>query len=393
MRQRPGREAWCLALARRDTRFVAVRACGWTGRSRFRPRIWARRAFTCLALVAVATLCCLSGVATAATDGVWHKGLPPGVAVPEWARNRPIHFDPSPYALAHSRALSKAGSVPAPGGLGTSELSPLTHEVNPLYGESNGDTGPLLYHGGPVLTSPEVHVIFWGQPWSTIYLESAEEAVKTFFANISGSAYHGILTQYIGHNGSVGSGISVSYYWDDEVPAENIEGGGAEAEKAIEAMGWRTGTNALFVVLADGTYAPGFGEENGNVVFCGYHQPLEKSKVVREESAFAFIPYAGGGRFTACGGPEDSPEAANHTEKTVSHEFAESETDPLVGTHTAWDSVQGEEVADLCVEPPAYVSGLGEVNALWDDDQGGGARLQTPAPQRFPSPRPLLRAR
>ena len=91
----------------------------------------------------------------------------------------------------------------------------------PAQGPNNG-TNPLNYHGDPVITNPQAYLIFeddssdsyWGQSLNG-GSQTNMQRVQQYFADVSGSNFEGILTQYYdtdssGTKHSISNTISMS---------------------------------------------------------------------------------------------------------------------------------------------------------------------------------------
>jgi hypothetical protein len=325
------------------------------------------------AVVSALLLTVLTGIGTAfagepSKSGEANHGLPPGVSQPAWARHRGIQFLPSPSTNARSSKTSAISS----------------DALTPEFEESNGEKcleghhwcgpgePPLVYKGGEVEQNPAVHVIFWGK-WGSGH---GRTTIEHFFSGVSGSKYQSVLTQYDDHTGPVSGTVKTAEYYVDTSSATEVTAAKilSEAEKAIKAKKWATGPNDLFLVLVSGTFASGFSGAEGSGGFCGYHQVLKKSEVVKEESAVAFVPYQGDEPFEkeGCGGSlEEQPYA---TEKVTTAEYVNSVTDPYSevspgpsGTGHAWiESGEGSEIADFCERHSEY-SGDEDTAPLWDN--------------------------
>jgi hypothetical protein len=349
-------------------------------------RVGLVRCFVVVTLVSALPLATVTSSAIADTGAEAEEGnhgLPPGVSQPEWAIGQGIQFTPSPRALRESTERSAVTST---------ALAPdaLTPDVEKSNGEGcleggrycGPGTPPVVYKGGEVQLNPTLHVIFWGEGWSKSGSQEAEARgkVEHLLSVLSGSEYQGILTQYDDHTGHVSATLSAATYYIDPSSAVDVSKAAviAEAEKAISAKKWATGVNAQFIVLVSGTFEKAFTEEGGEV-YCGFHAVLEKTSVVTEQSAYSFIPYQGEGAFreAGCGGIEPSREAPYFTQAVVSHEYAESATDPYSaaspapnGTEHAWieNGSTHSEIADFCEEHKAWDVALeATVNALWDN--------------------------
>jgi hypothetical protein len=120
---------------------------------------------------------------------------------------------------------------------------------------------PLVYHSGPVVRNPQVHVIFWGSNWNQN--SGAREQIQGLFGSLSGSKYQGILTQYYDTGGNISVNVSADSWTDQSIAAPNnvswtnIEN---EIQYGMKQLGWAGGINNLYMVLpAPGSkYQAGF---------------------------------------------------------------------------------------------------------------------------------------
>ncbi len=288
-------------------------------------------------LAAILLVALIFGSTTDAFAESWHDGLPPGVAVPQWAVGQQIHFDPEP-------------------GLGLAENN------------STPSVTKLNYFGGPAQTEPQVIPIFWGKNWESEPGSALKTELITMFNGLGKSSYQGILTQYSGPNGPIPSAPEIGeVYLDSRVAAPSNLNGPAIKAEAEEFGKIKYSDTTYFVFPAPGsTYEAGFDKG-----FCGYHESLTGNG-----EAFAFVPYAGNAPFEGCSdyaeeGKEAKDNADYATSWNASHEYAESVTDP--NGETGWITEPGEtglEIADLCKDKGArQLSDGAWVSELWDDSK------------------------
>jgi hypothetical protein len=60
-------------------------------------------------------------------------------------------------------------------------------------GPARKSAGPLIDHGGPVLTSSTAHVIYWGTP--SDFPPDLESGIEALLSGFDGSSYLGITQQ------------------------------------------------------------------------------------------------------------------------------------------------------------------------------------------------------
>jgi hypothetical protein len=294
-----------------------------------------------------------------------HQGLPANVPVPAWAKGKPVHFLPVPENSPSGKSNTTSGkrhSEHQPPGHGEPE-SPWAEgstRCEPGY----CPTPPLTYLPENLGTQhePHVHVIFWGSNWNkSPGIETREEVLK-FLNGLSGSSYQRILNQYFDHTGRIGMTVSVTSYVDTSVTAptevedQKIKG---EANAAIAANGWSQEHDDQFIVMP----APGTTYTISKATFCAYHGGLSKS-------SYSFVPYMGDKPFDACTGVDANKNPSHTTTFGLSHEYAESTTNPHVGPGaSAWttEDLGHYEVADICPFEDVQLANGTWVTTLWDN--------------------------
>src|SRR6266702_3724714 len=112
------------------------------------------------------------------------------------------------------------------------DLQARHHVMRPFRGGHWGDLDsgdpadtvvPIAYHGGPIIYTPKVAVLYWAN--RTIYQGGPVPASKGdgsadgsligfFFNNLGGSNYHNIMTTYYDGTGRyVQNGLHYTQYW------------------------------------------------------------------------------------------------------------------------------------------------------------------------------------
>jgi hypothetical protein len=231
-------------------------------------------------------------------------------------------------------------------------------------------TGPLLNHGGPVMSAPRVYVDFWD--WTSD--PSGEQAyLENFFADVGGTSWLNTVSQYGG--GYTGNLLAGTWSDSSSIPANPSDGAIQwEAIQAADHFGVQLSPNAVIVVATPtGHSTPGFGPGG----FCAYHGEAD---FIGPVVAYINLPYmtdAGSG----CG--HDSVNGANGALDGVSiaagHELAETITDPQ---GNAWFDAGGNEIGDKCawtnLADISTPGGLAfAVQPLWSN-AANGCTLSTP---------------
>lgn len=261
---------------------------------------------------------------------------------------------------------------------------PVTPARPAVVGAASADG--LFYDGGPVLHRTDPYLVFW-DPNSAIPATS-RHVMTQYYADASQDstnptdvyAYR-ILSQYTDSGGSAGQGQTFSagtqaisdtqaYPSPNTSTCTSTNRSGfvacitdaqiqAEVTRLITANSLPSGIGAnapiYFVVTpanvdvcTDSTDCSG----GQNLTFCAYHSSYTgpgSSPVI-----YASIPFTAGADCQDAGpvnppAQEPNGDVADVITDNMSHENAESITDPLVGSGDyAWLTTNGEEVADQC---------------------------------------------
>lgn len=258
------------------------------------------------------------------------------------------------------------------------------------------DSGPLLYHGGPVMQKITLFTIYWlpaklpnGQPATMVsgyqtvlnnlaadYVGHDVSSITTqYYQNIAGTIrYVSGLPSEVTTSGSLGG----TYVDTDAYPAPVCKMAAfpgnclddaqlqTELLKVMKLKGWTAGLDRMYLVFT----AKGMGScmdaagKNCNTPgsgYCAYHGHTTLNGV---PVIYGNLPYAyPAGCEGTSASPNNNPDA--DTESTaMSHEVSEAITDPEA---SAWFTAKGNEVADLC----AYNYGTntydgGKANQFWN---------------------------
>jgi tripartite motif-containing protein 71 len=259
----------------------------------------------------------------------------------------------------------------------------------------------LHYNNGYVQHHQHLYITFWGKSWNEH--SGVKEKILDLYQWLNGSAYANALSQYFDHSGPVENSVNIAASWTDtrEDP-QNVTWAGfrSEVQWAIEHQGWGIPASSenQYIVIA----SPKSTMSNSLAGACGAHQ------------------WWGGGwslAYTALFWPQSGCYASGMTEawqplqKTASHEWAETATDPIpVDPYAGWDNshwvscegkcgeiwetifpycgeyncLSNEEVADECLA--AEEAGRW-VNRLWDNYLEAANKTpcvaHDPAPERY----------
>jgi len=249
-----------------------------------------------------------------------------------------------------------------------------THTGHVLKPRSMGSAAatagtPLLNHGGPVQSAPEVFVDYWGWPSDP---NGEQPYLNQFLTSVGGTPWLGTVNQYGGGSPST----LLAGVWSDPAAVPSAPSDAqiqAEAANAARHFGSGTSVNVQIVVATpSGHSTPGFGTQ-----WCAYHGAVASLPNV----TYTDLPYmtdAGGN----CGENIVNPGASGILDGVSiveGHELAEVITDPLLN---AWIDSSGSEIGDKCAW-----TGLGDLNLagasfavqpLWSNAANGCVRPNRP---------------
>jgi hypothetical protein len=235
----------------------------------------------------------------------------------------------------------------------------------------------LTYHGGPVISHPEVETVYWGQDWSAskgtlAYLQPTQvygsfpagdnqrqiNEIDNFFTNITNSPYMDLLNQYSGVGRGLFEGHDVSP--ESTTPPAN---GATVTDPQIQSMlngeilAGRVPSpldqNQLyFVFMPPNVVVYAYGATSTHD-FAGYHYLFKDS--LGQTVHYAVIPYPG-------------PVLAFGSQTfAASHELAEAATDPeLNGWYDSGVGPQHGEIGDLAFPQGGNLNGY-SVSSLWSN--------------------------
>jgi hypothetical protein len=256
--------------------------------------------------------------------------------------------------------------------------------------------------GGPVMHSSRVHVIFWQPAGSGLsFGPGYEQVIETFIERVvaadrSTSNLFGLMGQYpdsvgpaaydFSFGGAIadtdplptGSGSTCSEPlapplgtgpgWTTCVNDSAIQ---TEIERVIREHGLPTGLSDVYVMITPDGFGSCFYSGpsecadggSANDGYCGYHSATGNPGAI-----YALIPYNAVAGHCQSTNPRPNDSPADPAISTISHELAESETDPL---GDAWIDGSGNEIADLCISQYGPALG-GTAGGRYDEVIDGG---------------------
>jgi hypothetical protein len=298
---------------------------------------------------------------------------------------------------ARDASLRRArGGVSPTSGKASLRLSGPVPSVAAVGGATSIAPG-FVYHGGPVVKTPQVHVSFWGDQWSTdkAHQERAVRLVQ-FQKDLLASDFMNVLSQY-----GVGRGTFVS---DFVVSGISGDLDGTKIESTLQHCidtgqlpEPKDGQTCAMVFLQEG-----ISVNDGSITMCeptsddafGFHSYFVTA--AGNPLYFAIIPALDDACIrSSCPGGDNAcslrltQSQEERQTQVASHEFAEMMTDPRLN---AWfDQDQGEN-GDICNGESAAITISGRVwtvqriyNKAGDTGQNGANYCLAGNPNPLPS--------
>jgi hypothetical protein len=262
-------------------------------------------------------------------------------------------------ALVSCGLLAAAGLVAQEG-----PVSKLGKPENPriIYFPAKGHEKQLIEkanptnHGGPVLTSAKVVLIFWGPTFSNA--GSADHTYATTlqaFRNQYGTnSEFNVITQYSGSNGTIALSnlaAGTADFFDTSAPPTNVTDAKVQGE-VNKYLGTHTKDNNTIyeVVIPSTSYSSSGGSDScggPSLAYCAYHSWIGSGTTATK---YSIQPYPSCSGCTVSGWT-----AAQNEEHFITHETREAVTDP---TGSTWYDSSGNELDDKCAwSPSPFLSG------------------------------------
>jgi hypothetical protein len=292
-------------------------------------------------------------------------------------------------ALPVDTYVCRAGTDPAlhriavAPGIATAFSFPICHPTN---------CPPVQYHDGPVMHTYTAYLIFWLPPAYTFEPQGSsatyESLIARYFADVGGSAFYNLLTQYWDYQGYVTNSATLGGTYVDTAPYVHCDSSAsvncspaaatrsdplydtdiqAEVTRALKTNRWSAGLNTqFFVFLGVGAQECINRSSTSDCSFptpdfaiCGYHgafDTLEGTSVIYAEmNDVRTAPENCLDHITRLTNASPNGDWTADAEISVaSHEQFESVTDPLPD-NGAWfeDKIharEGGEIGDKCQE-------------------------------------------
>ena len=241
-------------------------------------------------------------------------------------------------------------------------------------------TGALLYRNGPVQQSPTTYVVYWG--FSSGADPSGEQSYVTGFLNgMGGTTWLNTVTQYNSTDeGYINNASSqLAGTWVDTtntLPSTPSEQDIAdEAARAEAHFGYAPEAN---YIVATPT---GHNTSASGTTYCGYHS---SETITPGTIRFTYVPYVTdyGTHCYENSVNSGSSGTLDGAGIVVSHEVAETQTDPAVGQ--GWTDANGDEIGDKCVAVSlmanvTFSTGTFAAQPLWSNSANGCVMSTTSA--------------
>ncbi len=245
-------------------------------------------------------------------------------------------------------------------------------------------TPAIGFQGGAVVANVQVEAVFYGTYWSTSDGQQSAAEINTFLSYIVNSTFMDLMNEYgVGRGTSLGAGIvDPGLLGAATVSDQTIQVDLANDITAARLPG--ASINTLYIVFTPPNVAVVSGTESSLLDFFGYHNtfPYGATGIVN----YAVIANPIGN------GDDGSMTDFQTITHTISHELAESVTDP---NGDAWvDPVTGDEIADV-VDQPGNIAFLNNyvVAGLWSVAQQSAVYPVGSAPPDYdPSPDQIIAA-
>jgi hypothetical protein len=197
----------------------------------------------------------------------------------------------------------------------------------------------LTYRNGPMLSSVQVFMVFWGAAWQSGAPQQLAGSLNQFFDDILTSSLMDQLAEYntgsfkVGHGKRVGTTTIATPQVRRSITDSAIQHW-LQHEIATNSAFPPASPNTLyFIFLPPGVSVVQGGGKSCHV-FCGYHDQING------QIFYAVMPYAN------CQGCLGNLSALDALTSTSSHELSEAITDAIPGQ--GWYDDNHGEIGDIC---------------------------------------------
>ncbi len=196
----------------------------------------------------------------------------------------------------------------------------------------------LSYRGGPLLTRPQVQVVYWGDSWqSSASAQTLTRGLDQFFRDILVSplmdqlAEYSVGAQRMGHGKFIGSVVLRDHAPQGSVTDATVR---SQLQRWIRAKALaRTSAQTLYFIFLEPGIVSVMGGSRSCQNYCGYHNAAGRVY-------YALMPYP------SCAGCLGGMSVLDALTATSSHELCEAITDPVPGR--GWYDDNNGEIGDIC---------------------------------------------
>jgi hypothetical protein len=222
----------------------------------------------------------------------------------------------------------------------------------------------LTNHGGGVIASAKVVLIFWGPSFNNAASPDFAYArtLQAFRNQFGSSQEYAILQEYGANPSNLGSGTPDLF--DASTPPVNVTDANVQAEVNRYLAAHAFNNSTVYEVVIPNTSYSSSGTSTScggpSLAYCAYHGSYGGASGTVKYSIEPY-PSCSGCKVLGWSNVLDA-------EVFVGHETCEAVTDPVNGW---WDSATGEEVADKCAwSPMPYISNGYAYQYLWSNRAG-----------------------
>ena len=237
------------------------------------------------------------------------------------------------------------------------------HVFRPNVGDASASPadsgGPLVYHGGGLITNPKLVDVFWGPNW----FQDTSTMLSLMFENMTiASSMDPVMTlmrnEYSVTNQNLGTGGLTSEFYQNTHPLTFPYLTDPLIQSQLQS--WITGgqvpqpdAHTIYNVYTEPSVCVVMGSESNcspsGHRFCGYHSSFQfQENGSWRTVVYAVVPYA---NMPGC----NSQGTTNSETLIASHEIYEAITNPV---SSGWYDSAGSEIGDKCSWQPTQLFGL-----------------------------------
>jgi hypothetical protein len=240
---------------------------------------------------------------------------------------------------------------------------PIPHILESLSTSNNSidllsTSNNLIDHGGPVLPSANIYVVYWGNP--SDFRSDLEDGLSKFFEGFGNSGYSNILTQYF--RGALPPTAALAGTASDtSAPPPHAPKVKTIVTEACKFTGETVDPNGIYFVVTSNSPA--------NANYCAWH---DKGNCNGSQIPVVYLPNVDNVCDISSTNRNGYSRGTQSIVNYAAHELAETMTDPQIN---AWLDSRGQEVADKCDtsygKPVTLSNGtIWRVQKLWSNATG-----------------------